>query len=211
MRGYRDDSTKAPIRENLAAAIISASDWSPNVPLIDPFCGSGTIPIEAALIASNIPPGMYRDFAFEKWPSFNQEQWQAIRRAHNPTDLDLQTSIHGSDRNKGAIDAAIKNSENAHVNDLIHWKTQAISNVYSGSNAGWIITNPPYGVRINSNKDIRNLYAQFGNKLREDFKDWNVIFLCNNSSLVHQTRLKTKSLLSFSNGGINVQAYYSNI
>ena len=211
MRGYRDDSTKAPIRENLAAAIILASKWSVGEPLIDPFCGSGTIPIEAALIAANIPPGMYRDFAFEKWPDFSQDRWQSIRRAHNPMEIDLNTFIMGSDRNNGAIQAAIKNSENARVNQLIKWKAQAISNVSSGDQPGWIITNPPYGVRISSNNDIRNLYAQFGNKLREDFIDWNIIFLCNNATLVHQTHLKTKSLLSFSNGGINVQAYFSKI
>ncbi len=211
MRGYRDDSSKAPIRENLAAAIITASEWSGGEPLIDPFCGSGTIPIEAALITAHQPPGMYRDFAFEKWPSFRQEQWQAIRRTHTPIELDLKPFIFGSDRNQGAIVAAKKNSENARINQMINWKTQAISNISPGIKPGWIITNPPYGVRITSNKDIHNLYAQFGNKLREDFKGWKVIFLCNNSELVHQTQLKTKSLLSFSNGGINVQAYYSKI
>ncbi|PKO10745.1 MAG: class I SAM-dependent RNA methyltransferase [Chloroflexi bacterium HGW-Chloroflexi-2] len=211
MRGYREIVSKAPIRENLAASIILASGWTPEFPLIDPFCGSGTIPIEAALIAKNHPPGLYRDFSFENWPEFNQSYWQNMRREYIQNFVDVTTRIQGSDRNIGSIENARKNSEKAGVNRFIEWKNQSISDVKPYGQPGWIITNPPYGLRISSNKDIRNLYAQFGNVLRQKFQGWNVIFLCNSVNLANQTRLKPKSLFSFSNGGINVQAFFTSV
>ena len=211
MRGYREIVSKAPIRENLAASIILASGWTPEFPLIDPFCGSGTIPIEAALIAKNHPPGLYRDFAFENWPEFNQSYWQNMRREYIQNFVDVTTRIQGSDRNIGSIENARKNAEKASVNRFIEWKNQSISDVKPYGQPGWIITNPPYGLRISSNKDIRNLYAQFGNVLRQKFQGWNVIFLCNSVNLANQTRLKPKSLFSFSNGGINVQAFFTSV
>ncbi|MBE0687619.1 MAG: class I SAM-dependent RNA methyltransferase [Anaerolineaceae bacterium] len=211
MRGYREIVSKAPIRENLAASLLMASDWSLKLPLIDPFCGSGTIPIEAALMAKNQPPGLYRDFAFENWTDFNQSSWQNMRREFIQNSVDAPTKIQGSDRNIGSIEIARKNAEKAGVNQYIEWKNQSISEIKPFEQPGWIITNPPYGLRISSNKDIRNLYAQFGNVLRQKFQGWNVIFLCNSVNLANQTKLKPKSLLSFSNGGINVQAFLAKV
>ncbi|MBW6471681.1 MAG: class I SAM-dependent RNA methyltransferase [Anaerolineaceae bacterium] len=211
MRGYREIVSKAPLRENIAASLLLASEWTPEFPLIDPFCGSGTIPIEAALIAKNHPPGLYRDFAFENWPEFNQSTWQNMRREYVQNSTEITSQIHGSDRNIGSIEIARKNAEKAGVNQFIEWKHQSISDVKPNSQPGWIVTNPPYGLRLSSNKDIRNLYAQFGNVLRQKFQGWNVIFLCNSVNLANQTKLKPKSLLSFSNGGINVQAFFARI
>lgn len=211
MRGYREIVSKAPLRENLAASLLLASGWSPEFPLIDPFCGSGTIPIEAALIAKNHPPGLYRDFSFENWPEFNQTTWQNMRREYIRNSFDVTTRILGSDRNIGSIEIARKNAEKASVNQFIEFKNQSISDVKPYDQPGWIVTNPPYGLRISSNKDIRNLYAQFGNVLRQNFQGWNVIFLCNSVILANQTKLKPKSLLSFSNGGINVQAFFAKV
>ncbi len=211
MRGYREIVTKAPIRENLAASLLIAANWTPDSALIDPFCGSGTIPIEAALMAKNQPPGLYRDFAFENWTEFNQTVWQDIRRDSVQNLTNHITRIQGSDRDKGAIRSATKNAEKAGVNQGIEWKNQSISEMKSYHQPGWIITNPPYGLRTSSNKDIRNLYAQFGNILRQDFKGWQVVFLCNDVNLANQTKLNPKSLLSFTNGGINVQAFHAQV
>jgi len=211
MRGYREIVSKAPIRENLAASLLLASGWTPEFPLIDPFCGSGTIPIEAALIAKNQPPGLYRDFAFENWTEFTQSTWQNMRREYIQNYIEVSTRIQGNDRNIGSIEIARKNAEKAGVSQFIEWKNQSISDIKPYGQTGWIITNPPYGLRISSNKDIRNLYAQFGNVLREKFQGWNVIFLCNSVNLANQTKLKPKSLLSFSNGGINVQAFFAKV
>lgn len=209
MRGYREIVTKAPIRENLAAGLLQASTWTSDYPLVDPFCGSGTIPIEAALMAKNQPPGLYRDFAFENWTDFNPTVWQEIRRKAIRNLTNTAPRIQGCDRDKGATKSATINAEKAGVNQLIKWKNQSVSDMKPGEKAGWIVTNPPYGIRISSNKDIRNLYAQFGNILRAEFQGWHVVFLCNNVSLANQTKLKPKSLLSFTNGGINVQAFYA--
>ena len=206
-RGYRLETGKAPLRENLAAAMLLASGWLPQFPLIDPFCGSGTIPIEAALISSNTAPGLYRNFAFEKWAVLKN-----INMHHQKNQLasmiqPVQKNIYGSDRDEGAIRISSENSKRAGVEDQIIWSHQAVSAITPGKTNGWIVTNPPYGQRVNSNKDLRNFYAQFGNILHRNFKGWNVLFLCSDQSLVHQTRLNPRQLISFSNGGIQVGAY----
>lgn len=211
MRGYREISSKAPLRENLAAALILSSGWNPTQPLIDPFCGSGTIPIEAALIAKNQAPGLYRDFAFENWPGFKQTNWQEMRKAQISLINADNPIILGSDRDLGTIKVAEENAKKAKVGNLIQWNHLSISDVLPTDQPGWIITNPPYGIRVKSNKDIRNLYARFGDILRKRFSGWEIIFLCNSISLANQTKLKPKSLLSFINGGINVQAFYAKI
>lgn len=211
MRGYREFVAIAPIRENLASGLLYASGWNPEKPLIDPFCGSGTIPIEAALMAENQPPGLYRDFAFEHWPGFKQKSWQEIRRTFIINLQNTDVSILGSDRDFGAIEIAKTNAQKAKVGHLIHWQQSTISEIIPVDQPGWIITNPPYGVRVSSNKDLRNLYARFGDQLQKNFSGWELIFLCNNATLANHTNLKPKSLLSFSNGGINVQAFYAKI
>ena len=211
MRGYRELVSKAPIRENLAAGMLIASGWTPDQPLFDPFCGSGTIPIEAALMACNRPPGLFRDFGFENWPGFHQTEWQELRKEHKENSIDISAQIFGSDRDHGTIEIAKKNAEKAAVKNLIHWQQLSISGIKGNNKPGWIITNPPYGIRISSSQDIRNLYSQLGNKVRQDFQGWNILFLSNNFHLATQTKLKIKSLLSFSNGGVNVQAFHAYI
>lgn len=211
MRGYRQVVSKAPLRENLAASLILAAGWEPSMPLIDPFCGSGTIPIEAKLLAKNQAPGLFRDFAFENWPGFKEKDWQEIRKSHISLISSTDSIIIGSDRDRGAILIAEENAKKAKLENLIQWTHHSISDIVPTNIPGWIITNPPYGVRIKTNKDIRNLYARFGDILRERFSGWQVLFLCNSFPLANQTRLKPKSLLTFTNGGISVQALYSKI
>jgi putative N6-adenine-specific DNA methylase len=211
MRGYREIVSKAPLRENLAASLILHSGWNASQPLIDPFCGSGTIPIEAALIAKNQAPGLYRDFAFENWPGFKQSDWQDIRKEQISSISADNSHIFGSDRDLGTISIAEENAKKAKVESAIVWNELAISDIIATEQPGWIITNPPYGLRVNTGKDIRNLYARFGNVLRERFSGWEIIFLCNDLKLATQTKLNLKSLLSFTNGGINVQAFYAKI
>ncbi len=211
MRGYRERVSKAPLRENLAAGLILAAGWDPQSSLIDPFCGSGTIPIEAMMIANNQAPGLFRDFAFENWPGFKQNDWQEIRKSRLSFVSSINPTIIGSDRDRGAILMSEENAKKAKLNLMIQWENHSFSDIQPTGNPGWIITNPPYGVRIKSNKDIRNLYARFGDILRERFSGWQVLFLCNSFPLVNQTRLNPKSLLTFTNGGIPVQAFYSKI
>ncbi len=211
-RGYRLASAKAPIRENLAAAVVLASGWKFDQALIDPFCGSGTIPIEAALLQNQISPGDDRSFAFQNWPVFQKHT------KYTPPPLPLskpitnhRNNIYGSDRDAGAVQAAIENSQRAGVENHIQWNRHAFSDMPTSEQPGWIITNPPYGQRVSSNKDLRNLYAQFGKIVMNNFKDWQVVFLCSDIKLATQTQLKLKPLLKFSNGGIPVVAYTAKV
>ena len=150
-RGYRPISGKAPIRETLAAALVQLSFWKPDRPLIDPFCGTGTIPIEAALIGRNIAPGINRSFAAESWPSVPEEAWEATRAAARAEELpELPERIIGLDLHEGALSLARRNAEAANVANDIHFQCKPFADLTSKREYGCIITNPPYGQRMNT-------------------------------------------------------------
>jgi putative N6-adenine-specific DNA methylase len=203
-RGYRLATAKAPVRETLAAAILLASGWDIHKPLLDPFCGSGTIPIEAALLAQGVPPGLKRQFVFMSWPDYNKSLWEKQLATYQKKALVKRFSILASDRDAGAIEMAKANAIRAGVSDLIQLDCQSVSAISPPSEAGWVITNPPYGIRVTSNKDLRNLYAQFGNVLRIHCLGWNTSILCSDLKLLSQTGLKLDTTFRFSNGGLNV-------
>jgi putative N6-adenine-specific DNA methylase len=206
-RGYRLAVAKAPLRETLAAALLMASGWDKVSPLLDPFCGSGTIPIEAALLALGLPPGIHRRFAFMDWPNFDRELWDSIcstaSLAH-PSTFSLPP-ILASDRDAGAIKMSQANAERAGVADRIEFTNQAVSAVTPPSGPGWVVTNPPYGLRVSEGRDLRNLYAQFGNVLRQKCPGWNVSVLCSDPALLGQMQLKLDTSLGLVNGGLRVR------
>ena len=207
-RGYRLATAKAPLRETLAAAVIMASGWQTDAPLLDPFCGSGTIPIEAALMAANIPAGVSRRFTFMHWPGFDQNAWAHVLSESNLSRSSRVTSpIQASDRDAGAIDAAIANAERAGISQFIEFSCQAFSAIEPPHVPGWVVTNPPYGLRVSGSKDLRNLYAQFGNVLRAHCQGWQAAFLTSDESLAHQTRMTFSTTHRFINGGIQVKLY----
>ena len=208
-RGYRQAVAKAPLRETLAAALVMASGWDKVSPLLDPFCGSGTIPIEAALMALGIPAGINRRFAFMDWPNFDENLWQSLR-SPSPI-LYPPFSIFASDRDAGAIKMAQANAERAGVADAIEFKCQAVSSITPPHKAGWVVANPPYGLRISEGRDLRNLYAQFGNVLREKCPGWQVSVLCSAPALLGQMRIPLDTSLGLVNGGINVRLGRGNI
>lgn len=213
-RGYRLATARAPLRETLAAGLLLASGWNASaerpLPLIDPFCGSGAIPIEAALMALNIAPGRNRRFAFMEWPDFDRELWRGLldeadaraqaRRAH----LAEQLTIYGSDRDAGAIASAQANAERAGVDALVRFACHAVSAIEPPAEPGLVVTNPPYGQRVRGGADLRNLYAQFGNVLRARCRGWRVAFLSSDRTLLSQTALRLDTDLTFINGGIKV-------
>lgn len=206
-RGYRLASAKAPLRETLAAAMLMASGWDRQSPLLDPFCGSGTIPIEAALMALNIPPGLKRRFAFVDWPGFDET---AFRSQYPVTSNQLSASnwkpiILASDRDAGAIKMARENATRAGVAEYIEFNCRAVSAIEPPVGPGWIVTNPPYGQRVSEGKDLRNLYAQLGNVLREKCPGWNAAILCSDAALLGQTRLGLDTTPGFVNGGLQVR------
>jgi putative N6-adenine-specific DNA methylase len=203
-RGYRLAVAKAPLRETLAAALLIACGWDKTSPLVDPFCGSGSIPIEAALMAAAIPPGINRRFAFMDWPIFDEIIWQAVREETKRVSSVTAPVILASDRDQGAIRMARENAERAGVAQYIQFETQAVSAIQPPAQPGWVITNPPYGERISANKDLRNLYAQLGNVLRAKCPGWQVGILCSDPALLGQTRLALDLSLRLMNGGLPV-------
>jgi putative N6-adenine-specific DNA methylase len=208
-RGYRQATAKAPLRETLAAAMILSAGWTPDRSLLDPFCGSGTIPIEAALIARRIAPGRQRKFAFMEWQKFDRVEWDALLDQANSTLIDhAPASIQGSDRDAGAIEASRANAERAGVLNDIEFTACAMSAI-EPIGVGDVITNPPYGQRVGdggaTRGDVRNLYAQFGKVLRAKCAGWRVAMLSSDVHWEYETGLKFQPIARFNNGGIKVR------
>lgn len=207
-RGYRLETAKAPLRETLAAGMLLASGWDTASPLIDPFCGSGTIPIEAAMLARCIPPGLQRRFAFMDWPHYDAQVWQTIRKEAKKNILPACPAvILASDRDEGAVRIARTNAERAGVVDDIQFACQAFSAIQPPVTTGWVITNPPYGVRVSSTKDLRNLYTHLGDVLRDLCPNWHAGILCSDDILAGHTRIACTQKIPLVNGGINVKFF----
>ncbi len=202
-RGYRLAVARAPLRETLAAAVLLASGWDCHSPLLDPFCGSGTLPIEAALLALGIPPGINRRFAFMDWPGYEYGEFKRLLPVLSGS---AQVPILlASDRDAGAVRMAMENAARAGVGEWIDFKCQAISSITPPTCPGWVVTNPPYGLRVSAGKDLRDLYARFGDVLREKCPRWDVSVLCSDPVLLGQLHLHLDSSLSFTNGGLRVR------
>lgn len=167
-RGYRTMSSKAPITETLAAALILFTPWKPGRILVDPFCGSGTFPIEAAMIAANIAPGMKREFTAEQWTNLIQpELWQEIRQeAEDMVDTDIETDIQGYDIDGDVIKAARENAKRAGVEHLIHFQQRDVADLHHPKKYGFVITNPPYGERLEEKEALPELYTAIGKAFR---------------------------------------------
>lgn len=161
-RGYRTHSVEAPIKETLAAAMIQLSFWNKDRILSDPCCGSGTIPIEAALIAKNIAPGISRSFASEEWEAIPANLWKEERKAaFEAIDNECKPKIFGLDINPKAIAAAKANAEEAGVDDCIKFAAADISAMRTKSLSGVMVTNPPYGERIGDRRGIEKIYEAY--------------------------------------------------
>ena len=167
-RGYRTLTSKAPISETLAAAMLMISPWHKDRILLDPFCGSGTILIEAAMIAANIAPGLYRHFRAEEWENLiSPSLWEEVKdEAKDEIDLDIETNIQGYDIDPDMVDIARKNAARAGVDKLIHFQQRALKDTSHPKKYGFIITNPPYGERLEEKADLPELYTKIGEVYR---------------------------------------------
>lgn len=203
-RGYRLATAKAPLRETLAAAILLASGWDTRHPLLDPLCGSGTIPIEAALLARAIPPGHARRFAFMDWPNFDEGKWRDVLSESQKDKEPKAPKILASDRDAGALRMAMENAERAGVADAIQFSRRALSAVEPPAERGWVVTNPPYGVRVGEGRDLRNLYARLGQVLRTKCSGWRFAILGRRGPLLESIGLPFEEEISFRNGGLRV-------
>ena len=165
-RGYRKMTSKAPITETLAAALIMLTPWNRDRILVDPFCGSGTFPIEAAMIAANMAPGMNREFLSEDWKHLIPRKcwYDAMDEANDLVDLSVQTDIQGYDIDGDIVRAARANAKAAGVDELIHFQQRSVSDLSHPKKYGFLITNPPYGERIEDKKNLPELYKIIGER-----------------------------------------------
>ena len=163
-RGYREVSGKAPITETLAAALIKLTPWKKDRVFVDPFCGSGTFPIEAAMMAANIAPGMNRSFTAEEWTNLiPKKMWyDVINEANDLIKDDIDVDIQGYDIDGSVIKIARRNAREAGVDHLIHFQERDVRNLSHPKKYGFIVTNPPYGERLEDKKDLPELYRAFG-------------------------------------------------
>jgi len=205
-RGYRQETAKAPLRETLAAGLLLASGWSHAEPLIDPFCGSGTIPIEAALMARRRPPGLDRDFAFRHWPGWNEAEWTSLTDAARGAMLPRAPApIIGSDRDPGAIQAAGGNAQRAGVQEDVEFRREALSRLAPPPMVGHLVTNPPYGLRVGERRTLRDLYARLGRLARERLPGWRLTLLLPAAPLERETGLAFMEALRTRHGGLLVR------
>jgi putative N6-adenine-specific DNA methylase len=205
-RGYRQAVGKAPMREKLAAETLLASGWRGQSPLVDPMCGAGTIHIEGALIARRLAPGLQRGFAFEQWPQFDAPVWAEVRAEAASAELPQSpVVIQGSDRDEGAIEAARANAARAGVEGDIEFAVRPISAATAPADRGWMVSNPPYGVRVGERDPLRNLYAQIGKVVRANFSGWRVALVTAEAGLERQLGLGLRPVLRTANGGIRVR------
>lgn len=163
-RGYRTMTSKAPLTETLAASLIMLTPWRKERILVDPFCGSGTFPIEAAMIAANVAPGMNRDFTAEEWTNLiDRKLWyECVKEAEDMIDTTVKVDIQGYDIDGDVIKAARENAKRAGVEHMIHFQQRAVADLSHPKKYGFIITNPPYGERLEDKADLPELYTQIG-------------------------------------------------
>ncbi len=206
-RGYREEKGEAPLKENMAAALVLLARWYPEMPFVDPVCGSGTIPIEAALIGHNIAPGSWRTFACEQWPLFPHELSGEMRkRAKKAEDHQQTLDITGYDINQEMIDIARLNAKNAGVLHDIHFKQLAIKDFKTNAKNGVIIANPPYGVRLADRSAAAKLYQQMG-KLYRPLKSWSKYILSSDLNFEKEYGQKATKRRKLYNGALRTDLF----
>ncbi len=176
-RGYRVGQGEAPLKETLAAALIQLTNWTPNDPLVDPFTGSGTIPIEAALIGQNIAPGFNREFSAEEWDVIPSSVWErALEEAEDLANYDQPLDITGSDISHQAVEIAQQNAMEAGLVDLINWKQMRVQDFVPKTEKGYLIGNPPYGERLGEKDTVEEIYKALGS-IMSSYPKWSVYIM----------------------------------
>ncbi|HDR1240754.1 bifunctional 23S rRNA (guanine(2069)-N(7))-methyltransferase RlmK/23S rRNA (guanine(2445)-N(2))-methyltransferase RlmL [Pasteurella multocida] len=217
MRGYREDTGKAPLRETLAAAIVLRSGWQLGTPLVDPMCGSGTLLIEAAQMQANIAPQLHRlHWGFDFWKGHNQQAWdkvkgEAIELAEQTFNQNQKANFYGCDLDHRVLQKAKRNAQNAGVAHLIQWQqgdVAALRNPFV-EEKGTVICNPPYGERLGTTPALIALYSVFGQRLKQQFADWNVSIFSGEPALLDCLRLRSHRQFKAKNGPLDcVQKNY---
>ena len=208
-RGYRRESDVAPLRENLAAGLIALSGWTPAAPLLDPMCGSGTIAIEAALIAADRAPGLARSFGFQKLAWYDGPTWQRIRqRAHDRVRPAPGTpAIFASDIDGRVLDQCRRNLAVAGIADYVEVGAADVLARAAPAPAGVLIANPPYGVRLESDATLTTFYPKLGDALKQRFPGWTAYLLTGDPRLAKLIGLKPSRRTPLFNGAIECRLY----
>jgi putative N6-adenine-specific DNA methylase len=203
-RGYRLERNEAPLRETLAAALIELSGWDGTVPLIDPMCGSGTIPIEAALKASRCAPGLLREgFGFQRWPGYDQSLWKVLVKEARSLALDeLTVPIMGYDISSRAVEIARGNSMRADVADLVSFTHGDMAEFAPPAAPGILLFNPPYGQRLGDEETLKSLYKMIGDVMKQRYKGYTAYLFTGNLELAKHVGLKASRRIVLFNGPI---------
>lgn len=207
-RGYRKLSSKAPISETLAAALIMLTPWHKDRILIDPFCGSGTFPIEAAMIAANIAPGMNREFVSENWKNIIPKKcwYEAVSEANDMIRDDVEVDIQGYDLDEKMVKIARINARDAGVDHMIHFQCRPVSELSHNKKYGFIITNPPYGERLEEKKNLPALYQTIGQRYKS-LDSWSAFIISSYENVEKDMGIKATKNRKIYNGMIKTYYY----
>ncbi len=219
-RGYRQATWRAPLRETIAASLLQWAGWDPTTPLLDPMCGSGTFPIEAAQVASHHAPGLHRSFSFLSWPSCPHKIWDRLLQQAQQRSILLNTpgstplQIFGSDRSPKALEAARANALRASAEQAISWRCCDVGAIEVPAQPGLMVCNPPYGARIGSMKAIRPVYQRLGEKFRAQ-EGWSVLLIWTRKTLYEAfcrgLAYKDMRTMRFHHGGLKVNVSLAKI
>ncbi|KKD38304.1 THUMP domain-containing class I SAM-dependent RNA methyltransferase [Limnoraphis robusta] len=203
-RGYRQAVGKAPLKETLAAALLEMAEWQPNMPFLDPMCGSGTLPLEAALKGLNVAPGLFREtFGFMKWQDFDGQLWDSLYQEAEKSQLSqLESIIVGCDRDGEMLAQARYNAQQCGVEDQIRLTQATLFHLEPPADHGIIICNPPYGERLGDVEKLGSLYQQLGDVFKQRFKGWTAFIITGNKALAKQVGLRTAQRIPVYNGTI---------
>lgn len=204
MRGYRLEAGEAPLKENLAAALIMMTGWNKNIPIVDLTCGSGTILIEAAMMAINMAPGIHRKrFGFQRFENYNDDIWLKVLDSVCENELsELPFSFYGFDVDQKIIQKAKANAKRAGVDHLIEFKKATLSLIKPPCEKGIVIINPPYGTRLGDEDNLRDIYRDLGYTLKTHFTGWDVFILSGNKDLIGDLKLKASRKHFVYNGSL---------
>jgi putative N6-adenine-specific DNA methylase len=206
-RGYRTLSGAAPLKETLAAGLVQLSFWNRERPLIDPFCGTGTIPIEAALIGRNIAPGLHRDFAAERWPRIPKQLWTEARsEAQDSVTDELASPILATDIDSEVLSLARYHAKQAGVENDIHFQQKPFSELTTKKKFGCVICNPPYGERMGEEQEAIAIYREIGNSF-SPLETWSLYVLASNSQFEKLIGRKADRRRKLYNGRIECTYY----
>jgi putative N6-adenine-specific DNA methylase len=207
-RGYRYSKLEAPLKENLAAGLIVLSNWTLDQTLYDPMCGSGTIPLEALMIGLNMAPGLKRQFAFEKFKNYAKNKWQELKnQAISEINYGTKLEIYASDIDKNAIKALEDNLHNLGVPEYIKYKQANFLENKAPSLSGVMVTNPPYGVRLDKATAMEELYPLYASHLKKYYTAWDCNFLTADLRMPKLMRLKPNRKIPLYNGALECRFY----